>query len=154
MKILKLGKDFPMIKRFNRQAALLGLILSTALATTTVVMAQANPAFQQSGGMMGDHQMMPMGEAQMQDDMKMPAKMSPRMPDCGKMKGSMKAKCEKDHRHPVKATSVPAPKPKTMSTAIPTTAPQKSKPKLVGDEPMNDQTPMPDKMAPMKPGCC
>lgn len=140
--------------RWNIRTAVASLILSTALAMPSLAVAQANPAPQQSGGMMGDHKMMPMGDDKMEGEMKMPSKMSPNMKGCAKMKGSMKAKCEKNHKHPVKATTTPTAKPKTTSAAKPATAPQKPKPKPMANEPMKDKMPMPEKAAPMKPGCC
>lgn len=140
-----------MNRRSNIRTALVSLVLSTAFAMPSLAVAQANPAPRQSGGMMGDHKMMPMGDDKMGGEMKMPAKMSPKMPNCGKMKGSMKAKCERNHKHPVKAKPAAA-KPNTTSAAKPAKAPQKPMP--MGDGPMDDKMPMPEKMPSKKPGCC
>lgn len=140
-----------MKRRSNIRTVLVSLVLSTAFAIPSLAVAQANTEPVQSGGMMSDHKMMPMGGDKMEGEMKMPANMSPKMPNCRKMKGSMRAQCEKNHKHPVNAKPAAA-KPNTTSAAKPAKAPQKPMP--MGDAPMEDKMPMPEKMPPKKPGCC
>lgn len=149
-----------MTKRSNLRASMMGLVLSTMLSIPSVAVAQM------SGGM-GHDKMMPMGEGKMEGEMKMPAKMPPKKPGCHKMKGAMKAKCEKGHHHPVKAKPVaakkaPVARPKAATAAKPATATQKPMarpmpqpmPKPMDDGTMDDKMPMPEKMPAKKPGCC